>query len=189
VKEALDPWLREPRRKFKEGRVVLLYRMTSEGPPATPMRLKVEINSREHFTEHGLVHVPFDVRSDWFTGHAEITTYDLDELLGTKLRALYQRKKGRDLFDLALLLDHGADPARVIRCFERYASEEGITVARAPFEQNLEEKRADPLFAGDMAALVRPGLAWDAAVAMERVLGELVSRLPGEPWLGSGEGG
>ena len=38
--------------------------------------------------------------SRWFTGAAKVLTYDLDELLGTKLRALYQRKKGRDLFDL-----------------------------------------------------------------------------------------
>jgi len=28
----------------------------------------------------------------------------LEELLGTKLRALYQRRKGRDLFDLAVAL-------------------------------------------------------------------------------------
>ena len=33
------------------------------------------------------------------SGKCEITTYSLNELLGTKLRALYQRKKGRDLFD------------------------------------------------------------------------------------------
>jgi len=44
--------------------------------------------------------VPFKVDSDWFSARCEITTYDINELLATKLRALYQRKKGRDLFDL-----------------------------------------------------------------------------------------
>jgi predicted nucleotidyltransferase component of viral defense system len=75
--------------------------------------VKVEINSREHFAVHGFKRVPFSVSSRWFEGQSEISTYELDELLGTKLRALYQRKKGRDLFDLAAALEHeDADPAR-----------------------------------------------------------------------------
>ena len=40
------------------------------------------------------------MENSWFTGSAELTTYHFEELLGTKLRALYQRKKGRDLYDL-----------------------------------------------------------------------------------------
>jgi len=39
----------------------------------------------------GLVKVPFEVKNQWFNGRCEITTYKLDELIGTKLRALYQR--------------------------------------------------------------------------------------------------
>lgn len=64
------------------------------------IRLKVEINCFEHFNVLGLQEVPFRVESGWFTGEARLTTYQLEELVGTKLRALYQRKKGRDLFDL-----------------------------------------------------------------------------------------
>src|SRR6476620_10838883 len=41
----------------------------------------------------------FSISSDWFSGEAMISTYHLNELMGTKMRALYQRKKGRDLFD------------------------------------------------------------------------------------------
>jgi len=70
-----------------------------------PMRLKVEINTREHFALFGYARIPFTVTSRWFEGTADIVTFELDELLGTKLRALYQRKKGRDLFDLALALE------------------------------------------------------------------------------------
>ena len=40
------------------------------------------------------------MENSWFTGEAKLTTYHLEELVGTKVRALYQRKKGRDLFDL-----------------------------------------------------------------------------------------
>ena len=36
-----------------------------------------------------LRHRPFAVSSRWFEGSCQITSYELDELLGTKLRALY----------------------------------------------------------------------------------------------------
>ena len=100
IRQVLDPWLNEPRRIMKKGRVNLIYRVRSEEMPPKAMRLKIEINSREHFSALGLARVPFEVRSRWWSGQTEVTTFHLDELLGTKLRALYQRKKGRDLFDL-----------------------------------------------------------------------------------------
>lgn len=64
------------------------------------LRLKVEINCREHFTVLGYQQFPFSVNSSWFNGTCNITTYKLEELLGTKLRSLYQRRKGRDLYDM-----------------------------------------------------------------------------------------
>lgn len=45
MRGTLDPWLGEPKRVIKEGRVNLGYRMMSEVPPVIPMRLKIEINS------------------------------------------------------------------------------------------------------------------------------------------------
>lgn len=183
--KVFGPWLGIPRRKFKEGRVNLEYRFTSETQPPSPMRLKIEINSREHFAVFGHAKIPFEVRSDWFTGAAELTTFHLDELMGTKLRALYQRKKGRDLFDLALALERGADPERIVHCFSRYMAEGGHAVTRAQFEQNLHEKRARDVFRGDLLPLLRLGLTWDPEAALVRVLDTVVARLPGDPWAGS----
>lgn len=81
-----------------------------------PLRLKVEISTREHFTEYGLRQVPFGASSRWFTGAFNISTYRLDERLGAKLHALYQRRKGRDLFDTSTALMQGGHLAeRVIR--------------------------------------------------------------------------
>jgi predicted nucleotidyltransferase component of viral defense system len=132
VRAVLDPWLGEPRRQLKEGRVNLVYRYDSEDQPPLRLRLKIEINSREHFTELGHLRLSYAVRSRWFEGEAEVTTYALEELLGTKLRALYQRKKGRDLFDLAhALTAHGPDPAKVVACFHRYLKEGGHAISRA----------------------------------------------------------
>jgi hypothetical protein len=53
VHAALDPWLGDPSWKQSEGRVTLNYRFQSEDLPPLPMRLEVEINSREHFTVMG----------------------------------------------------------------------------------------------------------------------------------------
>ena len=70
------------------------YRFDSEDAPTIRLRLKVEINSRERFTVYGLRQVPFAVSSRWFERSCQICSYELDELAGTKLRALYQRKQG-----------------------------------------------------------------------------------------------
>ena len=64
------------------------------------MRLKIEINSREHFNVLEIKQMPFEMKSSCFFGKCLIPTYEIEELLGTKMRALYQRRKGRDLFDL-----------------------------------------------------------------------------------------
>jgi predicted nucleotidyltransferase component of viral defense system len=163
----------------KEGRVNLVYRFESEDEPAKPMRLKIEINSREHFSEHEHVRHPFEVRSRWWSGRADVTTFTLDELLGTKMRALYQRKKGRDLFDLWWALQHGADPERITTCFSRYMREAGRRVSRAQFEQNLAAKIEDTVFIADMAPLLRIGADWDPHQAAAVVSAQLVARLPG----------
>lgn len=185
IHEALDGWLGKPQWKQSEGRVTLNYRFQSEDVSPVRLRLKVEINSREHFTVHGLNNHHFEVNSRWFSGSAEIRTYQLDELLGTKLRALYQRKKGRDLFDLALALQHDVvSPARIVEIFARYMKEEGARVTRAMFEQNLAAKRSDKVFSADMTPLLASGQNWDFDEAFDRVWRELISKLPGSPWTG-----
>ncbi len=181
----LDPWLGEPRRKLKEGRVNLVYRFDSEDVPPLRLRLKVEINTREHFTALGVERVPFEVDNPWFRGAADVPTYGIDELLATKLRALYQRKKGRDLFDVWYALDQDRiSPQALLSCFERYLGEEDRTVTRAQFEENLLTKRSQPDFREDVWALLRSGVDWDVDVAVDSVLRRLVANLRGDPWRG-----
>ena len=187
LRSTLDPWLGEPRRKRGHGRVILLYRFESTSQPVQRMRLKLEINSREHFSVLGLEKRRFDVSSPWFSASASILTYDLDELLGTKLRALYQRKKGRDLFDLWWAARHGSvDFDRIIRCFREYLEHGGHRISRAEFEANLVQKMRDPAFTADLGPLLAPGVDWELTEAARLVIDELVPRLPGEPWKGLG---
>lgn len=149
-----------------------------------PARYSEDI-TREHFTELGVTQVPFEVANSWFSGAADVPTYALDELLCTKLRALFQRKKGRDLFDLWYALDQGRiDPETLLACFVRYMAEDGRSVTRAQFEESLAGKRKQPDLRDDVGPILRPGFSWDFDVAMDAVLENLVARLPGDPWKG-----
>jgi predicted nucleotidyltransferase component of viral defense system len=182
---ALDPWLGKPKWKQTAGRVTLNYRFESEDVPPVGLNSKVEINSREHFTVYGLKEHRFEVTSRWFTGAANLRTFELDELLGTKLRALYQRKKGRDLFDLGLALQRDdISPERIVEVFAKYMEADGAKVTRAMFEQNLVAKKKDPIFTADMTPLLAHGQAWDFDDAFERVWTGLVVLLSGDPWKG-----
>jgi len=187
IREALDPWLGSPKWKQGQGRFTLYYRFETSFAPVSTRRLKIEINTREHFAVLGIETRPFTVENPWFTGTATLAVYHLDELLGTKLRALYQRKKGRDLYDLWLALGTGKpSPDRVVECFQRYMDHDGAAVSRAEFEANLAAKLASAVFLEDLRLLISPEVDYDPAKAVEKVKDELITRLPGEPWKGPG---
>ena len=189
IRRVLDPWLGDPKRAFKEGGVTLIYRVQSEGSPSLPIRLKIEINTREHFNVFGLQERAFQVESRWFSGSASIQTYHLDELMGTKLRALYQRKKGRDLFDLWITSRRGSvDNDRIVECFRCYLEQTKLQVSRAEFEANLSRKLVDPRFLNDIAPLLAPGCPWDIDGAARYAREDLLPRLPGAPWKGEDHG-
>ena len=188
LRRALGPWLGEARWKQSQGLVTLGYRFLSEDAPPMRLRLKVEINTREHFAVYGFAGRPFSVESRWYSGTAEVKTFTIDELLATKLRALYQRKRGRDLFDLATGLGHDrSDPGQIVSAFRKYMGRFRGPVSRAMFERNLAGKLADPQFGADMRALLAPGYEWRPMEAARTVSERLISVLPGEPWKGTSE--
>jgi predicted nucleotidyltransferase component of viral defense system len=129
--------------------------------------------------------VPFTVASRWFEGACDVQTYEIDELLGTKLRTLYQRKQARDLFDLEIALTRlPADPQRVVAAFLEYMARDGHQITRAQVEQNLALKMRDRTFLADLSPLLAGGDAWDPVAAEARVSRDIVALLPGDPWKG-----
>ena len=145
----------------------IIYRFLSEYPPQVRLKLKLEINCREHFSVLGWKMIPFKVDSDWFSGMCEITTYDINELLATKLRALYQRKKGRDLFDLFYAQQRvPINFGLLIACYKEYIDfAVDIPPSKKQFLKNLDRKRTDPNFAGDMEGLLQPGFIYNQNLA------------------------
>lgn len=189
VRATLDPWLGKPNGKFAENATALTYRFETTSRPVQQMRLKVEINTREHFSVLGHREIRVEIENPWFTGAAAVQTFVLEELLGTKLRALYQRRKGRDLYDIWLALArHNVAADRVVECLLAYLKVGEQSISRALFEKNLAAKLGSKAFLQDLTPLLRPGVDYDVREAARVVHAQLLARVPGAPWKGPGPG-
>ncbi|SFH33012.1 nucleotidyl transferase AbiEii/AbiGii toxin family protein [Pedobacter insulae] len=166
----------KPIRKQKQHNNTMVYRFDSEG--GIPLRLKVEVNCREHHTFYGIQEVKYVMESEWYTGEVLIPSYQLAELLGTKMRALYQRRKGRDLFDMWFAMKQGnVDPNAIIGAWNFYMNEEDNSVTQKEFLENMEKKILDQDFLGDMVGLLRPGLSYKITDAYKFVKKELLEKI------------
>jgi predicted nucleotidyltransferase component of viral defense system len=165
--------------KQKAHNNTIVFKFTSETIPDTPLRLKIEINCREHFSILGYIEKDFEMNSTWFKGNCRLKTYQTDELLGTKLRALYQRRKGRDLYDLYKgLTNITTNTTALLHCYQEYMKfSVGQSPTRKLFLKNMEDKMQDPDFLGDTKALLRPDDDYDAQKAWERVKNDLINIL------------
>lgn len=156
----------------------IIYRFDTEDPSVPSMRLKIEINTREHFHVLGLKQIPYKIENGWFSGECMLTGYELEELLGTKLRALYQRRKGRDLFDLYWALkNHLVNIENLIRCYKTYMQ---FSVDKPPTQKqfliNMEEKMIDREFLEDIHFILKPGVEYNNDTAWELVRKVLVEK-------------
>jgi predicted nucleotidyltransferase component of viral defense system len=117
-------------------------------------------------------------------------SFEPEELFGTKLRALLQRRKNRDLFDLhhgLLQLDMDADD--VVACLDHYLALEGHPISRAEAEERMLKKLTRSL-TEDIEPLLPVGVRFDEAVAIEAfnsVWRQLVTRMRGDAWRLSAE--
>lgn len=189
IRESLA-WLGKCNREQAEHSMHLIFRFVPEADPQSTLKLKVEINTREHQSVFGIRHYPFAVESDWYQGQTEVSSFEPEELFGTKLRALLQRRKSRDLFDLT----HGLtrldlDVDKLVASFDHYLALEGKPITRAIAEQRMLEKLTRSL-TEDIVPLLPAGIRFDDADALrafEHVWVELVTRLEGDSWKSAGK--
>lgn len=132
-----------------------------------PATIKVDINLNEHQSLYPLVGVDLqsmDDEGEFVTARA--VSYDINEMLGTKMRALLQRKQGRDLYDLwhawtqseAHETAYAVDGRKAMQAFEWYLANEETTMGRAEAEELLSIRVRNQDFRKDMDTLLRPGL-------------------------------
>lgn len=148
----------------------------SAAETGVPLRIKIEVNTHERSPVLAHLRRTHSVTSQWWTGGAEVLTFQPEELVATKIRALYQRSKGRDLFDLWLALTHiGLEPSKILAAFAPYRPA-GLTAVRAT--ANLRAKIADRSFRADLEPLVT-GIpdGYDVDAAADLVNRSLLDRL------------
>ena len=184
IRDALA-WLGKCNREQAGHSMHLVFRFSPESAPQATLKLKVEINTREHETLLGYRRYPFAVASDWHSAQAELVSFEPEELFGTKLRALLQRRKNRDLFDLhhgLLQLDIDAD--KLVTCLDHYLALEEHPISRAEAEERMLKKLTRSL-TEDIEPLLPVGVRFDEVVAIEafnRVWQQLVARMQGDAW-------
>ena len=99
--------------------------------------------------------------------------------MATKLRALYQRRKGRDLFDLWYVTKNELiNLDRVFEIFTKYCANDDSHFTKDEFIKNLELKRDHQAFQSDMHVLLPTGLKWNFDEAYQFVVDNVISRLP-----------
>jgi len=138
-----------------EQKLTFVHVILDAEPTTLPgrIRIKVETNIAEtEFLEEPIA-IDHAVDSRWWQGKAKVPTFSLGEMMATKFRALYQRSKGRDLFDLWLVLTtEKPDPGTIVSGLRHYMKEK--VFAFPDLAANLRDKLEDPDFRSDIEPLV-----------------------------------
>ncbi len=153
------------------------------------IRIKIETNIAETEFFREPIAIEHAVDSRWWQGEARVPTFALTEMMATKLRALYQRSKGRDLFDLWLVLTtKKPDPETIVDGLRHYMKDAAFTYR--DLAANLRDKLEDADFRSDLELLV---LAVPAGYTVDRAadlvmeqLGALLDNAPDRAEIESG---
>ncbi|HEY9754988.1 MAG TPA: nucleotidyl transferase AbiEii/AbiGii toxin family protein [Oculatellaceae cyanobacterium] len=184
MREALS-WLGDFKYDQAHHSTHLTFKFSPESAPESALRLMVEINTREHEALYDLREYPFQVESEWYQSRTSIVSFEPEELFGTKLRALLQRRKNRDLFDLHHgLNDLALDTGKVIAAFEHYLSLQEQSISRAEAEERMLKKLEKSL-TEDIAPLLPAGVHFsddDALTAFGSVWSGFIAKISGDPW-------
>lgn len=173
VKEALEKNRFESRPKIKQTdrsiKIIFNYKAIS----GDTRKLKIEINVRETLPQAKLLEIPYKLESDYFSGDTTIITFNIEEMIGSKIRALYQRNKGRDLFDLYELGKMSFDWDNIVKNFQNLA----IGASRKDFEKNLLVKMSNAEFLEDMILLLPVNIGYDPKVAYAWFIKTIIPKL------------
>ena len=159
----------------------MTYSLPSIIEPGRMLDIVVEANVTERKPHRVVVEIPFSFPFRDKPVQTRIKGYDINEMLGTKMRAMFQRKRGRDLFDLYWALTKSptpVDPSAIIESFQHYMKQEGTTAGRAEFIEILEAHLVDRGFCADMGPLLRSGIIYAPQAAGKYVKANLLKLLP-----------
>lgn len=161
-----------------------MVRMLLDAEPTLPpgeIRIKIETNIAETTFFKRTKKIKHVVESRWWSGETHVPTFALDEMMATKFRALYQRRKGRDLFDLWLVLtSEDGTPAEIVAGLDHYMKEDAFTYPQ--LRLNLLDKLANANFRSDLEPLlVELPDGYDVDTAADVVMEQLGALLHNAP--------
>ena len=171
------------RNAVRPSRVLrLTYHVPSQSDPAgKPLEIVVEANVTERTPHREIAKIRFAHSFRGVDVSTTLNAFDIDEMLGTKMRALFQRKRGRDLFDLYWGLTNSSasiNPSGIIDSFVFYMAKEGTVAGREEFVDILRNHLKDSGFRNDVTPLLRTGIEYDPIAAGEYIITNLLHLLP-----------
>lgn len=191
IRQRIEQWIgRRPKVTFKHFLTKLVLRTESTDEHTSQLRIKIEINTRDLCSYDEPIELPFKMENSWFTGETKIPTYSREEMIATKLRAMLQRNKGRDLYDIdhALNVFDDLDIDHIIVLFGKYLSASENSISRAEAQSRMFQKFNDSPLLDDMHPLLplkqSKRLTKNAAEqAFWKVFDTIICILPGDDWV------
>jgi len=158
----------------KLGRPTYEGRVGYQGPLAVPSwpRIRFDISKHEPIllpvASRGVIHQ----YSDQLPEKTTVRTYCFEELLSEKTRALFERTRPRDLYDVAYILDNLQDPLNTELVRSTFAQKCRVKNFEPPSAKEIMERvRASEELRADWDAMLKHQLPYAAPVdgAIERL--------------------
>jgi predicted nucleotidyltransferase component of viral defense system len=151
-------------RRYEQTRIKARYKTV-----AGPMRsFKIEISHVERFP----IVSPVMKQVKTPDGLADVITYTLEELTATKLRALLERFKGRDIYDLFFISQLKPHPTVTRKMFLYYFYRSRKVFNPKVHYKNLAKKYESGNYIDDVSAFVKPAVTFDLARAAQKVISQ-----------------
>ncbi len=161
----------EINRKKNNYEILFLYESQTAKNPG---KVKIEISDREDFSILGYTQKPIHLDNTCFLSDIMMNTYNINEILSQKTRALYQRDKGRDLYDLYVSRLHpDFDMKKIAQCFIRHMTvkKDGKAITNIPTAENfikrLKRKEKAPHFLRDVHRVLKIDVEYNQDDAFE----------------------
>jgi predicted nucleotidyltransferase component of viral defense system len=147
---------------YEQTRIKSRYK-TVAGPI---WNFKIEISHVERFPIVSLV----KKQAKTPDGLADVVTYTLEELTATKLRALFERFKGRDIYDLYFISQLKPDPTVIRKMFLYYFYRSCKVFNPKVHYKNLIKRYESGNYTDDVTAFVKPTFTFDLTKAAKDVI-------------------
>lgn len=152
------------KRRYEQTTIKARYKAVT-GPTRN---FKIEISHVERFP----ILNPVQKQLRTPTGHVGVTTYKIEELTATKLRALLERLKGRDVYDLFYISQLKPEPNVTRKMFLYYFYRSRKVFNPRIHYRNLTKRYNNESYVDDVSFLIKPTIAFSLQKAARNVISQ-----------------